>query len=80
VQFFHFATAGASLVAGGKFTDPPVNYIAHMRTKTRGRFSYDKLQAREEEATMMEGGGPRQEYSTATHFHRNNSTATATGW
>jgi len=51
-----------------------------MRTKTRGRFSYDKLQAREEEETMMEGGGPHTENSTATHFHRNNSTQTATGW
>jgi hypothetical protein len=51
-----------------------------MRKKIRGRFSYDKFQAQEEEATMMEVGGPYQEYSTATRFHRNNSTAAATDW
>ena len=79
-KFFHFALAGASLVAGCKFTDPPVPCIAHMRKTTRRRFSYEKFQAQEEGATVMEGAGPYQEHSTATRFHRNNSTATATEW
>jgi hypothetical protein len=51
-----------------------------MRKKTRGRFSYDKFQTQEEGATVIEGGGQYQEYSTATRFHRNNSTAKATEW
>jgi hypothetical protein len=37
-----------------------------MRKKTRGRFSYDKFQAQEEGATVMEGGVPYQ--STALHL------------
>jgi hypothetical protein len=30
-----------------------------MRKKTRGRFSYDKFQAQEEEVTVKGGGGGR---------------------
>jgi Flp pilus assembly pilin Flp len=51
-----------------------------MRKTTRRRFSYEKFQAQEEGATVMEGGSPHKEYSSATRFHRNNSTATAIEW